>query len=359
MSKRRLQKTVLQALRLTGAHRVFGRVASGAGAILTFHRVRPAPDAAFTPNGHLEITPEFLGELVDWARRRDIDLVTLDEALRRLDMGAHRRFLVLTFDDGYRDNLEFALPVLSARNCPFTIYVATGFTERRVNPWWMTLEAVVATADRVEHTDGSGAVLPASSLADKRATYDILCDWLQAAPEGEQRSAIDALAKRHGFDVEALVDEAFMNWSEVKQIAGESLVTIGAHTDGHFALAKLSEQEAIGDVTKGAELLQQQLGERPVHFAYPYGFPAAVGPREYDLIAGLGFRTGVLTSPGVLRSTSAKHPTALPRISMNGYFQSVKYAEVLASGAPFLPRHLLSRKTTPPRRLSAKASAST
>ncbi len=342
MTERRLQKAVLQALRLTGAHRLFGRLASGAGTILTFHRVRPAPSAAFAPNAHLEVTPDFLGDLVDWASSAGIDIVTLDEAMARLKQGHQRRFLVLTFDDGYRDNLEYAMPVLAARNAPFTIYVATGFTERRANPWWMVLEAIIASADRLEHPVESAGHLPASSVAEKKAAYEVLGTWLQSIPELDQRSAIDGLARRYGVDVTALVDEAFMDWGEVGRIAAEPMVTIGGHTDGHYALAKLSAEDARREIMKGADLLEEHLGERPRHFAYPYGFPSAVGRREHDLIADLGFETGVLTSPGVLRPGNAARPAALPRISMNGHFQSVKYAEVLASGAPFLPGHLLA-----------------
>ncbi|MHA1559545.1 MAG: polysaccharide deacetylase family protein, partial [Alphaproteobacteria bacterium] len=118
MTERRLQKALLKAIGLTGTYRLLGRLASGAGTILTFHRVRPAPSVAFTPNAHLEVTPDFLGDLVDWAKSDGIDIVTLDEAKRRLSGGSHRRFLVLTFDDGYRDNLQFALPVLKQRNTP-------------------------------------------------------------------------------------------------------------------------------------------------------------------------------------------------------------------------------------------------
>lgn len=342
MTERRLQKAVLQALRLTHAHRLFGRFASGAGAILTFHRVRPAPGVVFAPNAHLEVTPEFLGDLVDWAAASNIDVVTLDEAMTRLKQDDDRRFLVLTFDDGYRDNLEFALPVLAARNAPFTIYVATGFTERRANPWWMTLEAVIASADRLEYPGRPGYEFEVSSDAEKRAAYAVVGEWLQSAAEDEQRVAIDELARRHDIDVTALVDDALMDWDEVKRIAAEPLVTIGAHTDGHYALAKLPEEVAANEIKKGADLLQTQLGQRPQHFAYPYGFRGAVGQREYELITELGFRTGVLTRPGVLRRGNVDRPTALPRISMNGHFQSIKYAEVLASGAPFLPGQLLS-----------------
>ena len=341
MAERRLQKALLKAIGLTRTHRLLGRFASGAGTILTFHRVRPAPNAAFTPNAHLEVTPNFLGDLIDWANSDGIDIVTLDEAKRRLGGGSSRRFLVLTFDDGYRDNLQFALPVLRKRNAPFTVYVATGFTERRANPWWMTLEAILTKTQSVELADFARTTLPTRTLAEKRTAFEFASNWLQKVSEADQRSAIDRLAEQHGVSVSGLLDEAFMDWAELKRLAAEPLVTVGAHTDGHFALAKLDAAAVNREIELGVDLLERHLGSRPQHFAYPYGFEAAVGLREQELARAFGFATAVLTTPGVLRQENLLRPTAWPRVSMNGHFQSVAYAKVLVSGIPFLPGHLM------------------
>ncbi len=349
-------------MRLSGLRRLLGRFAGGLGTIVTFHRVRPAsPSSDFAPNAHLEVTPQFLAELIDWAKGNNIDLVTLDEARRRLSTASRNRFMVVTMDDGYRDNLEHALPVLKERHCPFTVYVATGFINRTAAPWWMTLEEVIARHDAIEHPDEPGQLLPTGSKAEKVSAYGQLSEWLQSLPEDDQRKTIDALAVRHGVDVRTLTDEAFMNWDEVRRIAAEPLVTIGAHTDSHHALAKLPREEAEADIFNGVSILERELGRRPRHFAYPYGFAAAVGPREHEIAAELGFSTAVLTEPGVLRAENLAAPMAWPRISMNGHFQAICYADVLLSGVPFWPGHvrnrLLGRKTEAPATQTVSASS--
>ncbi|MCC2097623.1 MAG: polysaccharide deacetylase, partial [Hyphomicrobiales bacterium] len=98
--------------RNTGAHRFASRWTGGAGAILMLHRVRPWTGGAFAPNRLLEVTPEFLEEVIETLRSQDFDFVSMDEAVARLQEpgGQARRFAALTFDDGYRDNLEHALP---------------------------------------------------------------------------------------------------------------------------------------------------------------------------------------------------------------------------------------------------------
>ncbi len=346
MERHTVQRALLNydIIFFTGLHWLLRRQSEGSGVILTFHRVRPYAKNTFEPNLHLEVTPEFLGDLIDWVQSRDIDIVGLDEAKQRLATASARRFVVLTFDDGFRDVFEFALPVLKARNASFTVYAATGFIERTVNPWWLSLEAVVASNDRIEHPNGSGKIIGSRSLREKIMIFNQLSQWFKAIYELEQQGAIDGLADRHEIDIAAMVDEAFMNWDELGAMAAEPLSTIGAHTHNHFALAKLSPEKAREEVMVSADLLAKKLGERPRHFAYPYGFARAVGERDHQLLADLGFATAVVTSPGVLRRENLAAPTRWPRISMNGHFQRVRHASTLIFGLPFWPAHIGGRR---------------
>lgn len=353
--KRTVQKAVLRTLAATRLDRALGVWTAGQGAILTMHRVRPAPAASFQPNAHLEITPDFLDRQLASIRAQGIDVVDLDEALARLagpQTGA--RFVVLTLDDGYRDNLENALPVLARHRAPFTVFVATGFPDRDANPWWMTLEAAIAASPKVTWTVGDHLMLPTGTDAEKRNAYDILSARIESLPEDDQRQAMDGFAVRHGIDVVAMLDEAFMTWDELRRLAAEPLTTIGGHTVAHLALGRLSERRAREEVALGAERLERQLGRRPRHFAYPYGYEGKVGERDYRLLRELGFASAVRTTPGTLSALSAREPTALPRISLHGYFQDVRYTDVLLSGAPFAAS-ALRRRFSGSRRVPAVA----
>ena len=79
--------------------------------------MRPWTENAFAPNRILEVTPEFLEAVLDQVQAADLDVVSLDETMRRLKAGEGRRFVSFTFDDGYRDNLELAYPLFSAARC--------------------------------------------------------------------------------------------------------------------------------------------------------------------------------------------------------------------------------------------------
>src|SRR5438105_6146874 len=104
--KETIIRSGLESLYFTGAHVVLRPLVGGVGAILMLHHVRPPRPERFQPNRSLEITPRFLARLVKGLRRSGLDLISLDEMRRRMvDGDFSRRFVCLTFDDGYRDTL--------------------------------------------------------------------------------------------------------------------------------------------------------------------------------------------------------------------------------------------------------------
>src|SRR5580698_5687909 len=149
----------LEALYVTGAHRLFRPVFAGIGSIFMLHHVRPARDTPFQPNNHLEVAPDFLRAVLVHLRARGIDIVTMDELHRRLtERDFSQRFACFTFDDGYRDNRDFALPIMREFDAPFAVYVASDFAQGTGRLWWVALELVVARAQVIEAEIGGTAV---------------------------------------------------------------------------------------------------------------------------------------------------------------------------------------------------------
>jgi peptidoglycan/xylan/chitin deacetylase (PgdA/CDA1 family) len=334
--RRAVVRSGLDALYFSGLHRLFGGLWGGIGAILTLHHVRPARDAPFQPNRFLEVTPEFLDSALHALRRQGFELISLDEMHRRLQAGDfRRRFVCLTFDDGYRDNREWAYPILKRHAAPFAIYVPTSFPDRRGHLWWLTLETAVAANDHVALAlDGGLRRFSCRSTAEKYATIEALHRALCALPSEEQvRTAVADLAARAGIDPAAECAALCMNWEELSALAADPLVTIGAHTVSHPRLCKTNAAEARREMAESAARIEAMLGARPAHFSYPFGDPSAAGPREFTLAHELGFKSAVTTRPGVLFPEHREYPTALPRISLNGEFQRLRYLKVLTSGS--------------------------
>ncbi|WP_208998507.1 polysaccharide deacetylase family protein [Roseibium aquae] len=303
-----------------------------------FHHVRPARTRGFQPNAHLEITPDFLEFVVKRTREKGYDIVHLDEAIDLLKAGhARKRYAVLTFDDGYRDNLEIVYPMLRRMDAPFTVFATSGLIDRTSELWWAALEQVIDGAQTLTFSHaGIRMDFPCRSLAEKQACFLGLVNRLTLEiPEEDQRGIIRLLCERYGVDLDALADQLMMTWDELRALSREPLVTIGAHTHDHLALARLSEERAKADITRGMERLETELGARPRHFAYPYGKEDAVSDRDAAFLASIGFASAVTTSPGVLTSACARDLMRLPRVSINGQFQTAEYFEQYLTGVPF------------------------
>ena len=335
-----LKKTIirggLETLYFSAAHLILRPFVAGIGAILTLHHVRPPRLDRFQPNRLLEVTPGFLDDVVRYLRRSRLDLVSLDEMHRRLtEREFRRRFVCLTIDDGYRDTLQWAYPILKRHQAPFAVYIPTSFPDRLGELWWLALEAVVARNKRISLLiDGQEQSFECATVADKRHLFEQLYGWVRSfKTEEELRSVVRDLSARYQVDIAAFCEELCMNWSELGALAADPLVTIGAHTVNHVMLAKVPANTARSEMEMSRAVIEASLGIRPAHLSYPIGDRTSAGPREFRIAAELGFKTAVTTRPGVLFPGHRRHLTALPRLSLNGEHQQLRYVRVLLSGA--------------------------
>lgn len=327
----------LWASQVTHLVRAFSRAR---GVIFTLHRVLPQLPDDFSPNAILQVTPDYLDFVIARVRRLGFDIVSLDEALRRLTDPGSRRFIVLTFDDAYRDNLLYALPVLRKNEAPFTLYLPTALVDGTGEVWWQALEDLVATHRAIAVSEAGEIVyLPAETLAEKQRTYDQLYWRMRQMPEPDRVRLIRELASQYAMDIAAHCRDLVMDWRELQRFANEPLCTIGAHTVHHYELAKLSPHEARNEIEQSARVIAAQFGAMPRHLSFPIGGAASAGPREFHLARELGFASAVTTRPGALYARHAASPWSLPRISLNGRFQSRRYVDVLTAGALFSLRN--------------------
>lgn len=324
----------------SGLHAAAAPLTRGLGAILTFHHVLPDLGEGFAPNRLLSITPDFLDQVIGRVKQLGYDVVTMDEALRRLAAEGsppRRRFVVLTFDDGLRDHLDHALPVLERHGAPGTFYVTTGFADRTARLWWIELEEAVRRADRLRLVIGGERFeRETRDPAAKRLAFDHIYWRLREGREEALRAVVDRLCTEHAVDPAALVERYCLDWSGIATLARHPLVTIGAHTLSHPMLAKYPEPFARREIGEGRAVLERLLGRAVQHFAYPVGDAASAGTREFKLACEAGYSSAVTTRAGLLFAAHDSHRHALPRVSINGHYQTRRALDVLLSGLALL-----------------------
>lgn len=328
----------LEALYFTGAWKILGPLSSGIGTIFTLHHVRPARADAFQPNSLLEIEPAFLETLIEYLRYKKIDMVSLAEAKRRLrEQDYNKRFVCFTLDDGYRDNLEFAYPIFKKHGVPAALFIASSFPDKLGLLWWIALERVIAAADRIVlEVDGKSRFFDCTNAGAKQSVYEQIYWWLRGlADERELRRILTDLCERYGVDPLSPCKELCMDWNEIGQLANDPLITIGAHSVNHYMLKKWDAAAVKQELVQSASVIEKALGKKPADFAYPVGDKTSADARDFALAKEAGYELALTTRPGVIFPEHREHMTALPRISLNGNFQAIRYVDVVRSGVPF------------------------
>ena len=338
-ARHQLFRAGFAAVSALSADRWLAPVARGRGVILTFHHVHPDEPRGYAPNALLTITPAFLERTLLTLKARGFDLIGLDAVPARLGGPPRERpFAVLTFDDGYRDNVEHAAPVLARHGAPWTLFVTGTFADGTGRLWWIELERAVARLDRVRLSlEGQTAIdLTARDADEKMTAFETVYRLLRSGPEPRLLDRIATLCAQAGFVPGRVANGLCLSWSELRSLAAERDVTIGAHTLTHPMLAKHDAAFAEREIAESRARIAAELGCAVRHLSYPVGDPGSAGPREFAIAERLGFTSAVTTRPGHLFADHAGHLHALPRVSVNGLHQTDTALASLLSGVPFL-----------------------
>ncbi len=311
--------------------------ASGRGAIFTLHQVRPYETLVPDPNRHLEISPQFLAIALRTLWRENYEFISLDEVPERLARpSSDRPFAAFALDDAYGNAQSMALPVFERFDAPFTVFVCEGLSKRSHTLWWETLSALIHKATELDYTfGGTRLVLKTGTSAQKQLAFNRIAACINTPNEAEAIQTLNALAMQHGIDSKALVEGTILSGADLQAFASHPLVRLGAHSLSHRALTHLNDDELKREIIGSADYVESLCGRRPTCFAYPYGDARSVDSRTVNAVCNAGFTLAVTTTPGTLSAQHAQQLHSLPRISLNGYFQTPTAVKALASGIPF------------------------
>ena len=264
--------------------------------VLIFHRVLPQVDPLFPDEVDARRFDELLGWVKSW-----FNVLPLDEAARRLHEGSlPARAAALTFDDGYADNHDVAMPLLRKHGLPCAFFVATGFLDGG-RMWNDTLiESVRRSALPSLDLRGLGGTggedlgqLALGETAGRRATLGRLIERVKYLPPEVRLDCVNAIAER----AEVNPPNDLMMSSEQVRALRSAGMQIGAHTVSHPILAGLSANLARDEIGRSRDALQKILGERVSLFAYPNGRPGTdyMPDVHPGIVRELGFDAAVST----------------------------------------------------------------
>lgn len=320
---------------------------TGRATCLMYHRICPDHSGldelsrGFAPNLELSVTTSAFDEQMAFVAN-NFNCLSLPEAIEHLSRGKlPARSLIVTFDDGYLDNLTLALPILRKYQIPATVYIATGLIDRGRLPWWYELERLIDAGDGL-HVHWQQQQLHFSTIdaAVKRRTFDFLNPMIKRMNPADQTRFMGLL--RQGTVKRVEQENQLLDQLQLIELAADPLVTIGAHTHHHMTLSRLNPIRLRHEMIRSRELLEDWLGRPVEHLAYPFGGRSQASNREFSAAAELGFTSAVTTRLGHFQSFHKHHLLALPRIGI-GYQDCMARFEWKLSGLYCMARRPLSR----------------
>lgn len=277
--------------------------------VFIFHRVLQQPDPLFPA----ELDAAGFRAVCQWIRRW-FNVLPADNAAARLRAGTlPARAAALTFDDGYADNHDVAMPLLKQLGLPCTFFVATGFLDggRMWND--SVIEAVRRTRRPAlalgDLLPGVGE-LPCTSVAERRMALSAVIARVKYLDPPHRQATVDEIARRADT---SLPNDLMMTSGQVRGLRAAGM-QIGAHTVSHPILARLSADEARREITDSKRHLEALLGEPVRLFAYPNGKPGEdYVQQNVDIVREAGFQAAFSTAWGV--SGGRSDPMQLPRFT--------------------------------------------
>lgn len=279
--------------------------------VLGYHRIA---DLHWDPL-ELAVSAGNFSEQVDVLSSK-LTVVSLPELARRQRNGQKLDGLAaVTFDDGYADFLESALPLLSRAEVPATIFIATGCTGHSF--WWEELAALLCASQRSVESirvtlDCGPHGIVHTSLSDEascqRAVRD-LCHQLRGADHSTIASVLTQLRKQIASAGAAEPEGRPLTSAELKRLSALDFVDVGGHTVDHGCLGELSPTAQRQQIEKCQENLEDAIGRRAVSFSYPNGSLSVETPR---LVAECGFLQGCTSEEGTFGP--AADPFTVPRL---------------------------------------------
>lgn len=267
--------------------------------IMAYHRVNNDEDPFFSA-----VPTEVFEQQMAYIART-YRVLTVEELAERIRRGGlPRNALAITFDDGYRDTLTHAVPILARYALPATIFLATGFIGTAEVPWFDR----VATAFKMTKVSFFaapwGEMLRLANQAERVQATEQTLAYLKQLPDDDLRRSLDGVLEILGITDQKGFKNLMLTWDDVHALAGLGF-SIGAHTVNHPILSRVSAQRAWTEILGSRTMIESACGRQPKAFAYPNGGSDDYTETVTHLVRDAGFTCAVTSRFGVnTRETS-------------------------------------------------------
>ncbi len=261
--------------------------------VLTYHRIGNADKDLFDP-GLFSASSEEFDEQISHLKQ-NASLVTLDEALAFIaGVGAKRTSrrcrVLITFDDGYRDNYEIAFPILRSHGVQGVFFLATSMVGSCAVPWWDKIAWLMKTASVRRFTLRYPAELAIDIDANGlQQGLQAVLKLYKAKENLDPARLMQELIEAAKGDAVPETERRFLSWDEAREMNRDGM-TIGSHTQTHAVLGQLTRQQQLEELSGSRAVLKEQLGAEVDVLAYPVGHRDSFSDETQSIAREAGYR---------------------------------------------------------------------
>ena len=262
------------------------------GEIWCLHRVVPNRSWAL-PNRELEITPDYLEQLILSYMGNGYCFVSIDSIVERLNKMRwpwQKKMVNISFDDGFRDIYEYAYPIFKKYNIPFTIYLTTAFPEEKAELWWIKLERLI---NQYTTLIVQGEEYRCETMEEKNQVFNDLMQRIYHCSDTPSKVFGNWFAN---YQID--MDNLALTWDELAEMLSSGLLTLGSHTQSHPMLTKIPTDEVRTELKESKTIIEQHLSIPVNHFSYPHSAYNMEIANELRLI---GYQSATLGYGGSIR----------------------------------------------------------
>lgn len=281
--------------------RNFRRAFHPVAVILIYHRIADVPVDPF----RLAVSPVNFASHLEYLRDNYTVLSLVEFVERKEKKSLPHRSVVITFDDGYRDNYQQGWQILDTYRTPATIFVTTGAIGRPCEFWWDELEWIMFSSPELPseltlNIQGREKRWSFATQELQTRSFWSIHESIRVLPNLEREKALGELSSWAGLQRFGRSQHIAMTQEELHQIAQSELIEIGAHTRTHPILSTLNKEDQSDEIMRGKNELEGMTGKPIKTFSFPYGKPEDYSLDTLEIVRSAGFQTALTTIHGAV-----------------------------------------------------------
>lgn len=285
----------------------------GLGYVLMLHRIGDPDNSALPQSEDLKVSKKHLEEFIEQAKK-SYDIIKAEQISEWIKEKHKRKFLVFTFDDGYKEIVTEGLPLFQKYNIPFTVFLTASFAEQNAIVWWYKLEKLILSNENLSLSNGS--VYSINTWEKKIEAFNSISSIIKKLDRDKFTEELSHLFSAYHIDWYENNEMECLNWDDVSVLLSYPLFTLGSHTCNHLQLDNLRTEDDVKDeVMSAVKIIRDKTGCNVTVFAYPYG---GAGEREFRVMRSLqeDISLSVLVTEGPV-TNHMSHFEQIPRVNLN------------------------------------------